>query len=123
MIAIQFSRQTIEPTTDHPRPERLVRGNPLRTTWNHYTDPSEQLNAGIWASEAGAWRIAYPLNLGEFFHVIEGEIALTDLSGTRTVYGPGDACVIPPGFEGLFEVTRAAKKHYVLWENAGCRTE
>lgn len=118
MKAIDFSHHTTEPTTDHPRPERLVRGDPLRTTWNHYTDPSEQLNAGLWTSEVGAWRIVYPANLCEFFHVIEGEIALTDRDGVRTVYGPGDGCVIPPGFEGLFEVTRPAKKHYVLWENS-----
>ena len=116
MKAIRFTDCTTIPTTDHPKPERLERGHPMRTTWNHYSDSTEHLHAGAWASEVGAWQIAYPANLGEFFHVIEGEIALTDSDGVRTTYRPGDACVIPPGFEGLFEVVKPAKKHYVVWE-------
>jgi hypothetical protein len=116
MRSIRFKDCPTQPTTDYPKPERLVTGNPARTTWNHYSDPTDSVHTGVWASEAGSWRIEYPANRGEFFHLLEGEIALTDAAGTRTVYTPGDSCIIPPGFTGLFEVVRAAKKHYVLWD-------
>ena len=117
MKPIRFADCATKPTTDHPKPERLERGNPIRTTWNHYSDPTGHVHAGVWASEVGAWRIEYSADLGEFFHVLEGEIALTDAAGVRTSYRPGDGCIIPPGFKGLFEVIRPAKKQYVLWES------
>ena len=118
MKTIKFANCPTSPSADFPKPERLVRGNPQRRTWNHYSDPTDHVHAGLWTSEVGAWRIEYSATLGEFFHLLEGEIALTDESGTRTVYCPGDACIIPPGFKGLFEVMKPAKKHYVLWESA-----
>jgi uncharacterized cupin superfamily protein len=33
-------------------------------------------------------------------------------------FGPGDACLIPGGFIGLFEVLEPVKKHYVFIERA-----
>ncbi|TYC52242.1 DUF861 domain-containing protein, partial [Zoogloea oleivorans] len=38
--------------------------------------------------------------------------------GVAKVFGPGDACVIPGGFTGLFEVLEPVKKHYVFIERS-----
>ena len=48
------------PATDHPRPERLLRGNPLRETWNLVEErsPAGQVFCGVWRCEPGHWRIA-----------------------------------------------------------------
>lgn len=46
---VSFRGEPPAPTVDFPRPERLVRGNPARTTWDWYTDPTERVFAGEWA--------------------------------------------------------------------------
>ena len=99
---------------DRPRPDRLVSGNPLRTTWNHYEQ--DGVSAGTWTCEPGAWRIAFAEGKDEFFHVLEGRIRITDDAGAAKEFGSGEACVIPGGFTGLFEVLEPVKKHYVIVE-------
>lgn len=114
-----FARHTPAPTYDRPRPDRLVRGNPLRTTFEHFLSPGGDLSAGIWACEPGAWNIAFAAGKDEFFCVIEGRLRITDTDGTTAEFGPGDACVIPGGFSGTFEVLEAVLKHYVVVERPG----
>lgn len=109
-----FSRQTPEASYDHPRPDRVVKGNPLRTTHEHYQTPGEQVSAGIWACEPGAWNIAFAPDKHEFFCVIEGRIRITDHHGDAAEFTSGEACVIPPGFTGTFEVLEPVRKYYVL---------
>ena len=109
-----FTGAATAPEYDRPRPERLVAGNPLRTTWNHFE--RDGMLAGVWACEVGAWRIAFADNKDEFFHVLEGRIRIIDDDGASREFGPGDAGVIPAGFTGLFEVLEPVRKHYVLME-------
>lgn len=108
--------EILEPVHDHPRPDRLVHGNPLRSTWNHYTDAAGELSVGIWACEPGAWNIAFPPGKDEFFCVISGRLRLLDASGNAREFGAGDACIIPAGFIGTFEVLEAVRKYYVVLE-------
>lgn len=107
-----FTGATVTPEFDHPRADRSVAGNPLRTTWNHYA--AAGVSAGLWACEPGAWRIAFADGKDEFFHVLEGRLRITDAAGVAREFGPGDACAIPGGFTGLFEVLEPVRKHYVL---------
>lgn len=111
-----FSGASTQPELDRPRPDRLVSGNPSRTTWNHYEYSG--VSAGLWECEVGAWRIAFADDKDEFFHVIEGQIRITDADGIAKEFGPGDACVIPGGFTGLFEVLEPVRKHYVFIERS-----
>lgn len=111
-----FAAATPEPSYDRPRPDRLVAGNPLRTTHEHFVAPAGDLSAGIWACEPGAWRIAFAPGKDEFFCVIEGRLRITDTAGKASEFGPGDAGVIPGGFSGTFEVLQAVRKHYVVLE-------
>lgn len=109
-----LSEAGIEAAFDHPRPERLIAGNPLRTTWNHYEHAG--VAAGTWSCEPGAWRIAFDDDKDEFFHVISGRLRICDEDGIGQEFGPGEACVIPGGFRGRFEVLEKLTKHYVLIE-------
>ncbi|THF67392.1 DUF861 domain-containing protein [Pseudothauera nasutitermitis] len=102
---------------DRPRPERLERGNPLRTTWNHFE--RDGMSAGTWSCEPGAWRIAFVEGTDEFFHVLAGRLRITDAAGEAREFGPGEACVIPSGFQGLFEVLEPVTKHYVFVRRPG----
>ena len=106
---------------DHPRPDRLVEGNPLRTTWNHFTHKG--VDAGVWACEPGAWRIAFAPGKDEFFHVLQGQIQITNEEGVSKHFGPGDAGVIPAGFTGVFEVLEAVRKHYVIVDRAAMKAD
>lgn len=106
------------PSHDRPRPDRLVDGNPDRTTWTHYSASQGDFDCGIWACEPGAWRIAFPAGKEEFFHVISGRLRISDDAGNAREFGPGDACVIPAGFTGLFEVIEPVRKHFVVLDRA-----
>jgi hypothetical protein len=111
---VTFRGAPPEPEFDRPKPERLVRGNPQRTTWSWHSTPDGVLDCGIWQCEPGAWRIAFADDTDEYFCVIEGRIRITSEDGNAHSFGPGDACVIPSGFRGTFEVLEAVRKHYVI---------
>ncbi|RIX48386.1 MAG: DUF861 domain-containing protein [Rhodocyclales bacterium GT-UBC] len=113
---IAFSQHAPPATFDRPRPDRLVSGNPLRTTQEYFLAPAGDLSAGIWACEPGAWNIAFAPGKDEFFCVIEGRIRISDMHGNSSEFGPGEAGVIPAGFTGCFEVLQAVRKHYVVLE-------
>jgi uncharacterized cupin superfamily protein len=111
-----FSQQTTEAEYDHPREERRLEGNPLRTTWNHFSNPTGEVFAGVWASEVGSWRIEFGEREDEFFFVTEGRCRIIDEAGHATEAGPGSSLVIPAGFKGVFEVVEPMRKHYVIVE-------
>jgi len=105
----------LHPTLDRPRPDRLVAGNPLRQTWVlHEAGP---VSAGVWACEVGRWRIVFPATRQEYFHVLAGRVRLHGPGGATDI-GPGQGGVIPPGFEGEFEVLEPVRKQFVLVDTA-----
>lgn len=112
--AIRFDLHAVEPEFDHPRPERLVRGNPQRTTWNHYTNASGEVFAGIWSCEPGSWRIAMGPNEDELFFVTAGRCRLTADDGHAVECSAGQSLVIPAGFSGVFDVLEPLTKHYLI---------
>jgi uncharacterized cupin superfamily protein len=111
-----FSELATRPEFDHPREERRLAGDPERTTWNHFTNSSGEVYAGVWASEIGSWRIVFGETEDEFFFVTEGRCRIVDEAGNAVEAGPGDSLVIPAGFRGVFEVIEPMKKHYVIVE-------
>lgn len=116
---LTFSQQNTAPEIDHPRAERRLAGNPVRTTWNHFTNNSGEVFAGVWASEVGSWRIEFGEREDEFFFVTEGRCRIIDAAGKSTEAGAGESLVIPAGFTGVFEVLEPMKKHYVIVERKG----
>lgn len=99
---------------DHPRPERLISGNPQRTTHSLYEHPN--MSCGIWHCEVGAWRIEFAANKQDFFQVIKGVVRLHDGKGDVVEVAAGHAGIIPPNFVGIFEVVEAVEKYYVIVE-------
>lgn len=106
------------PTSDHPRPERLIQGNPLRETWNLVDEDlaAGQVYCGVWRCEPGHWRIAMGPTERELFTVLTGRCRVHDALGGFEEAGPGEGIYIPPGFEGAFEVLETLTKTYMICE-------
>jgi uncharacterized protein len=111
---IRFDPPASAPEVDHPREERREQGCPERHTWTLYEPPGQGLSAGIWDCEPGRWRIVFGPNEHEYFVVLSGRVRVHDAQGGSTEAGPGEAIVIPPGFEGSFEVLERVRKHFVI---------
>jgi len=111
---IAFADSAPAAVEDRPAPERAIGTPPRRLTAERYAAEDGAVSIGDWACEPGAWRIRFHSGRHEFFHVLEGRIRITDEQGVAREFGPGEACVIPAGFVGVFEVLEAVKKRYVM---------
>ena len=107
-------REPVAAATAPVDPARVLAGAPVATTANHYADPANRFFAGVWSSDRGRWRIRYTEH--EFCHLIEGRVRLTSVDGGTWEFGPGDAWVIPAGFDGTWETLEPARKHYAIHE-------
>lgn len=115
---IHFSDPAPIPTEDRPAADRAMGTPPRRLTTERYSAEDGALSIGEWSCEPGAWRIAFHPGRHEFFHVLSGRLRLIDDAGHAREFGPGDACVIPAGFTGVFEVLEPVTKRYVMLDRA-----
>lgn len=109
---LSFADPAPAPTTDYPQSERLIAGNPKRTTWNRYE--SNGVFMGEWACEPGHWKIAFGTDEHEYFQVISGRCRVHGNDGEVREFGPGDGCMMGPGFVGSFEVLETLLKRYMI---------
>jgi uncharacterized cupin superfamily protein len=98
----------------NPAPEKILAGIPRARVSNQYADASQQFFCGWWSSSAGKWRIKYTEH--ELCVLIEGRVRLESVSGEKIEFRPGDAFVVPAGFEGAWEVLESCKKWYAIFE-------
>ena len=112
---IDFSAQNTPAEQSVVAEDRTISSNPIQTTtWNHYTDPTQQFFSGIWASEVGAMKISYTEE--ELCVILEGRVKLTADDGSSIEFGPGSTFVIPAGFKGIWETLEPVKKIYTIWQ-------
>jgi uncharacterized protein len=110
---IHFSDPLPSASEDYPAAERSIGVPPLRTTYERYLTP-DGISMGEWKCQPGAWRIRFHENRHEFFHVLSGRIRITDQNNNSRDIHPGEACIIPAGFVGIFEVLESVHKRYVM---------
>jgi uncharacterized cupin superfamily protein len=111
---IDFKQQQTQAEFDHPRTDRLIKGNPKRTTWNHFTNSTAEVFSGVWSSEVGSWRIEFGPTEDEFFFVVAGRVKVIGDDGQTADIRAGESLVIPAGFKGTFEVIEPVTKHYMI---------
>lgn len=111
---IHFSDPPPPAKEDRTAPERAIGPAPLRRTVERYAASGGALSVGEWSCPPGAWRIRFHAGRHEFVLVMRGRIRITGGDGVAREIGPGEACVIPAGFEGVFEVLEAVDKRYVM---------
>lgn len=94
--------------------ETLVRGNPRQFVEIYLDLPDQGIKAGYWEGEEGAYRLEFAPGKVEHFTVLEGLLRVHNADGTSADFKPGDTCVLPGGFTGVFEILARAKKQFVI---------
>jgi uncharacterized protein len=102
----------IAPLTDPIAPERRITGAPMTGVRAGLERGEKGFYTGVWASEAGAWRIQYTED--ELCVILAGRVRLTGDDGETAEYGPGDAFTIAAGFNGIWESLEPVRKIYAI---------
>lgn len=109
-------------TTNPPRVEKYapeamrVAGNPKQAVLSYFESGDARFKTGIWSGEKGAYRLEFGPDKHEFFFLVDGVVRVTADGGAPCEIRAGDACVIPPGFSGVFEIVEDARKYYAIVE-------
>jgi len=104
----------VDAETSEPAADRLLTGKPRLEVRNFFADPGQQFFCGRWSATRGKWRVRYSEN--ELCVMTAGRVVLESSSGERSVFGAGDAFVVPAGFEGTWEVIEDCSKIYAIFE-------
>lgn len=95
---------------------RQLVGKPRESGYNFYTDGTEQLISGVWECTAGVVAIKdFPSD--EFCILLSGTVIITDAAGKAETFGPGDAFMIPKGFNGTWNMPVTVRKYYVIFDD------
>jgi uncharacterized cupin superfamily protein len=111
---VDFSEATTPAERFKPAAEKILKGNPEQTVYNHYNSPCGQMSAGVWEGEVGQWKVNYTEH--EYCEIVQGVSVLRDEEGNAKTLRAGDRFVIPAGFKGTWEVLEACRKIYVVFE-------
>ena len=115
MAAVQLVRFGANPPpVETGTPGNIVSGNPATRLQNYFTDGTGQFFSGIWESSTGKWRVSY--SESEFCGILSGRAILTGADGKPHEFKPGDAFIIPSGFEGTWETVEPVRKWYAIFE-------
>lgn len=95
-----------------PLVERVLAGQPKFRTWMFEETGDGKVFAGVWESTPGMWRIAY--DEWEYCSILDGVSIVTRDGEAPRRFGPGDAFVIQPGFEGTWRVVETTRKLFVV---------
>ena len=80
-----------------------------------FTNAAGNVNAGVWECTPCTERIRdYPFDQCCF--VLEGSLTIIDQSGHCDTFKPGDAFIIPRGFNGDWQMTERYKNFFITVE-------
>jgi uncharacterized cupin superfamily protein len=87
------------------------------TNLTEYSSADQKFTVALWESSPGVLKTdGYPHD--EYCLVLEGHLIVTNRSGRREEFNPGDTFVIPKGWAGTWNMTTRFKKQYVAFEEA-----
>ena len=75
---------------------------------------SPGLRSGIWECTPGSWPIPTRKDT-ENCYILSGKVIVSSVDGKHK-FGPGDAFVMPVGWEGRWKVLETVRKFYVISE-------
>lgn len=109
-LILPVTRDSVAPEVSRPKPESLLAGDPVHTTWN--IEDQDGLYCGLWQSTPGKWAVSY--DEWEYVYIHKGHSILTDSAGLTTHLRSGDSYIIRAGFKGSWEVIETTLKDYVI---------
>lgn len=113
LIATSDQPWTTSPTSQ----EILLSGSGITSAWIPFKATDSTVISGMWESDAFSKKKAHPDEM-EFCYLIEGRVKLTDAQGNSSVFNAGEAFVVEPGFDGIWESETPVRKYFVI---AKCR--
>ena len=84
---VDFSEATTAPERFRPAPEKVLKGDPEQTIFNHYDSPCGQMNAGVWEGAVGQWTVNYTEH--EYCEIVQGVSVLRDNDGNAKTLRAG----------------------------------
>lgn len=91
----------------------LLSGIGETKTWYALATADGLVTSGIWESEAFSKRKSHPDSM-EFCYILEGTVEISDNKGNVASYGPGDAFIVQPGFDGVWKSVTRVRKYFVI---------
>jgi uncharacterized protein len=116
-IIVMHTEGEDAPAVEHGQTpkEIYISGATDSRTWNHFTGEDNRLNCGIWERSPG--KVSVDFKYWEFFHLIEGEVIITNENGESWTIRKGEAAIIPAGFKGTWDTVEPVRKHYVTLDS------
>lgn len=109
---VRVDTRPIETLDEPVAAEKIVSGTPMTGFRAAHDDAAAGFWSGVWASDVGAWRVAYEET--ELCVMLAGRVRLVSDDGSSEIYVVGDAFVIPKGFTGLWETLEPCRKIYAI---------
>tara|TARA_R110001583_G_C5667241_1_gene410321 strand:+ start:4189 stop:4554 length:366 start_codon:yes stop_codon:yes gene_type:complete len=91
----------------------LISGNGDTEAYIPFKSSDNSVISGIWESEAFSKKKFHPSDM-EFCYLIEGDVKISDSEGNYSEFSAGDAFVVEPGFDGVWESKTAVRKYFVI---------
>ena len=74
-------------------------------------------SAGSWHCTEGGWDSPTPRATTEIFYVIDGAGSVTDTDGEKHAFEAGDTVILPKGWTGRWDVTKAIHKVWLVHDH------
>ena len=95
----------------------IVSGNPVHTSWLHFSGANDAFLSGQWQSTAGVFK--GPMNDQiEFCHIVEGGAKIVLGDGSDFTVQAGDSFVMDNGLQPVWHVDNIIKKSFVIMKSA-----
>ena len=102
------------PREGAPVPERVLTGAPTFLTWDGATSGDRKVRTGVWEVTPGSYKSTK--DTFEFCYILSGVSYLVEDGYSPRRIAAGDAFVLHPGYQGVWQVEETTRKMFVVYE-------
>jgi len=109
MDPMQLDNVELSAEHGYPFMEVIDGENPKAGGLTSYESTNGKFNIGLSRYSKMTLRLRdWPVD--EFMYILEGQVEITNEDGSSKIYGPGDAIIMPKGFNGTWRQLSTIKK-------------